>query len=198
MSFNYTMIKDEILSRVDIVEIIGETVTLEHKGKNYRGLCPFHKENTPSFNVNQEKQLFYCFGCNTGGDIFTFVMKHNNVSFKMAGEMLAARAGLATHKTSWADMQRIQAAKLKRKQEKGVTDKLRKGINDEYLRLCNIEQWSHKILKFVVNEDGLNRPAVQWALNTWSQVGCYLDEFLQGNELQRFYLTQHTRRLFHV
>lgn len=84
----------EISERLDIVDIVGETVKLNRKGNRYWGLCPFHAEKTPSFSVTPERNMFYCFGCHTGGDIFSFVMKRDGLDFKEALEMLAARAGI--------------------------------------------------------------------------------------------------------
>lgn len=85
----------DVESRVDIVDIIAETVKLTRKGDRYWGLCPFHQEKTPSFSVTPEKNMFYCFGCNSGGDIFSFVMKRDGVDFKAAVEILAAKAGIS-------------------------------------------------------------------------------------------------------
>lgn len=64
---------EEVRLRTDIVEIISEYVSLQRKGKTYLGLCPFHTEKTPSFTVTPEKQMFYCFGCNVGGNVFLFL-----------------------------------------------------------------------------------------------------------------------------
>ena len=63
---------EEIKSRVDIVELASEYLTLKKAGRNFIGLCPFHQEKTPSFTVNREKQIFYCFGCGEGGNVITF------------------------------------------------------------------------------------------------------------------------------
>ena len=90
----------EISERLDIVDIIGETVKLTRKGNRYWGLCPFHTEKTPSFCVTPERNMFYCFGCHTGGDIFSFVMKHDGLDFKEALEILAERAGIKLVSTS--------------------------------------------------------------------------------------------------
>ena len=84
----------EISERLDIVDIIGETVKLSRKGNRYWGLCPFHAEKTPSFSVTPERNMFYCFGCHAGGDIFSFIMKRDGLDFKEALEILAARAGI--------------------------------------------------------------------------------------------------------
>ncbi|MBC7324858.1 MAG: DNA primase, partial [Moorella sp. (in: Bacteria)] len=80
--------------RVDIVEVIGSYLQLKKRGRNYVGLCPFHKEKTPSFTVSPDKQMFYCFGCGAGGDVFAFLMKQDGLSFPEAVKSLAARAGL--------------------------------------------------------------------------------------------------------
>lgn len=85
---------EEIKSRCDLVEIVGEQISLEKRGENYVGLCPFHQEKTPSFSVSPEKQLYYCFGCGASGDIFSFVMQTENMSFTEAKSFLARRAGV--------------------------------------------------------------------------------------------------------
>jgi DNA primase len=85
----------EIKSRLDIVELISEYVSLKKAGRNFLGLCPFHNEKTPSFTVNREKQMFYCFGCGEKGDIFAFLMRLNNATFPEALKLLADRAGVA-------------------------------------------------------------------------------------------------------
>lgn len=80
---------DEIRDRADIVDLIGEYVDLKRSGSNYMGLCPFHSEKTPSFSVSPSKSIFKCFGCGVGGDVITFVMKRENLSFPEAVEFLA-------------------------------------------------------------------------------------------------------------
>ncbi|MGI6425416.1 MAG: DNA primase [Tepidanaerobacteraceae bacterium] len=89
MGFYSEDIIKEVQERADIVEIISAYTSLQKRGNNYMGLCPFHTEKTPSFNVDVEKRLFYCFGCGTGGNIFTFIMKKENLSFPEAIRYLA-------------------------------------------------------------------------------------------------------------
>jgi DNA primase len=85
---------DDLLNRVDIVEVIDRRVKLKKSGKNYSARCPFHEERSPSFSVNPDKQFYYCFGCGAGGNALTFVMEYDNVEFPQAVESLASSAGL--------------------------------------------------------------------------------------------------------
>jgi DNA primase len=84
----------EVRRRADIVEVISESVVLKRSGRNYLGLCPFHGERTPSFNVNPERQIYRCFGCGEGGDVFSFVMKSGHQTFPEALKTLADRYGV--------------------------------------------------------------------------------------------------------
>lgn len=85
---------EEVKRRADIVDLVSEYVTLKKGGRNFLGLCPFHKEKTPSFTVSREKQIFYCFGCGEGGNVLTFLMKMNNMSFPEAVRFLAGKTGV--------------------------------------------------------------------------------------------------------
>lgn len=91
---SYSSTLEEIKSRIDIVDLISEYVHLKRAGQNWRGLCPFHSEKTPSFIVSPAKQIFHCFGCGSGGDIFTFLIRYDNLSFQEAVRALAKRAGV--------------------------------------------------------------------------------------------------------
>jgi len=88
---------EEVKSRLDIVEVIGERVPLKKSGRAFKGLCPFHQERTPSFFVFPESQRYHCFGCGAGGDIFTFVMQMERLEFPEALRLLARRAGVMLH-----------------------------------------------------------------------------------------------------
>jgi len=85
---------EEVRERTDIIELIGEVVTLKKQGRNWVGLCPFHPEKTPSFNVTPSKQMYYCFGCQAGGNVFTFLMEHEKLEFPDAVRVLAERVGM--------------------------------------------------------------------------------------------------------
>jgi DNA primase len=85
---------EEIKSRIDIVNFISDYVELKKAGQNYKGLCPFHSEKTPSFMVSPSKQIFHCFGCGAGGDVITFLMKLENLSFNEAKRFIAKKAGI--------------------------------------------------------------------------------------------------------
>lgn len=102
-------VREEIRSRVDILEVISEHVTLKRVGRNYMGLCPFHTEKTPSFSVSQEYQAYHCFGCGEHGDVFSFVMKVDGLTFPEALEKLAKRAGV--------DISRLQTQQFSQKDQ---------------------------------------------------------------------------------
>lgn len=85
---------DQIRDRTDIVEVISAYLPLKKAGRSYKAPCPFHNEKTPSFIVSQDKQIYHCFGCGAGGNVFSFLMKHENLEFPEVVEMLAQKAGI--------------------------------------------------------------------------------------------------------
>lgn len=85
---------EELRNNVDIVDVISDYIELKKTGKNYKGLCPFHQEKTPSFTVNPDKQFYHCFGCGAGGDVFNFLMEIDQITFQESIKILAQRAGI--------------------------------------------------------------------------------------------------------
>ena len=100
---------EEVRSRNDIVDVISQYVRLSKKGSTYFGLCPFHNEKTGSFSVSPNKQMYYCFGCHAGGNVFTFLMQYENYTFGEAMEALAERAGVDLPKQEYTAAQRQEA-----------------------------------------------------------------------------------------
>ncbi|GEM_PF-291999 len=116
-------IPDEIIERIKstalIEDVVGEYVRLKKMGRSLKGLCPFHSEKTPSFNVNTEKGFYHCFGCGEGGNVFTFIMKMNNMNFVESVKFLAAKYGIAIPEESQAvtqeDLERQEIFKVNEK-----------------------------------------------------------------------------------
>ncbi|MBP2073013.1 DNA primase [Thermoanaerobacterium butyriciformans] len=111
MSYSKDVI-DRVIEENDIVDIVSNYVSLKRSGKDFKGLCPFHHEKTPSFNVSQEKQLYHCFGCHASGNVITFVMNIENIGFKEAVEFLADKAGIKIEEENLSGIE-YQKKKLK-------------------------------------------------------------------------------------
>lgn len=116
MSRNETV--REVAERLAIADIIGEYVALKRSGSNFVGLCPFHGEKTPSFNVNPAREIFHCFGCGAGGDIYNFIMRIEGISFPEALRKLAARAGITIDDRPLTEAEQRQ--KTEREQQRAI------------------------------------------------------------------------------
>src|SRR6476659_3117877 len=101
---------DDLKQQADIVVGIQDYVSLKKTGANYKGLCPFHGEKTPSFQVNRDKGFFHCFGCNVGGDVLKFLELHEKIGFAEAVKLLAQRFGVPLPEMEESDEQRANAA----------------------------------------------------------------------------------------
>ncbi|MGN0359278.1 MAG: DNA primase [Hominisplanchenecus sp.] len=99
---------EEVRERNDIVDVISGYVKLQRKGSSYFGLCPFHNEKSPSFSVSPGKQMYYCFGCGAGGNVFTFLMEYENYTFPEVMKILAERAGVALPEREYSQEERKQ------------------------------------------------------------------------------------------
>ena len=100
---------NDLIAKIDIVDVVGERVDLKKAGKNYNGLCPFHNEKTPSFTVSPDKQFFHCFGCQESGTAIGFVMLHDRLTFVEAIESLAASVGMSVPREAGSSRQEISA-----------------------------------------------------------------------------------------
>ena len=102
---------EEIRAKNDIVDVISGYVRIQKKGSNYMGLCPFHNEKSPSFSVSASKQIYHCFGCGAGGNVFTFLMNYENYTFQEAIKELADRAGVALPEVEYSAQAKKEADK---------------------------------------------------------------------------------------
>ncbi len=108
---------EEVRIRSDIVAIIGSYIRLKKSGSNYMGLCPFHNEKTPSFSVSQSKQMYHCFGCGVGGNVYTFIMEYENYTFVEALKFLAEKAGINLPEQEYSAREKRQVDLKKRLME---------------------------------------------------------------------------------
>lgn len=160
---------EEILNRVDIVELIAGYIPLKRFGRNYKALCPFHHEKTPSFVVNPDKQIFHCFGCSAGGNAFGFLMQYEHLEFPEAIEALARKAGVT-----------IQQASSAERRTQNLSDELHK-INETaahfYFNQLHSPQ-GEPALKYLLKR-GLTKETIQrfkigYAQDTWDSLLNYL------------------------
>ncbi|MCR4567565.1 MAG: DNA primase [Pseudobutyrivibrio sp.] len=114
MAYYSEEIIEEVRSRTDIVDVISQYVNLQKKGSQYFGLCPFHNEKTGSFSVSPQKQMYYCFGCGAGGNVFSFLMAYENMTFKEAVEELAPKCGVTLPQREMTYQERQRADKRSR------------------------------------------------------------------------------------
>ena len=151
---------DELREKADIVQVISDYVALKKRGKNYLGLCPFHSEKTASFTVSPDKHLYHCFGCHEGGNLFSFIMRVENVEFAEACEILAEKVGvtlqysgprIASTSSSKSQKERayfalLAAARFYQSHLKLADDYLKeRGINEksqkDFMLGCAVEEW---------------------------------------------------------
>lgn len=146
MAFYSDELVEEVRSRSDIVDVISGYVRLTKKGSTYFGLCPFHNEKTGSFSVSPVKQMYYCFGCGAGGNVFTFLMQYENYTFPEAMQELAQRAGIELPKQE-------QSAEAKRESDKRqILLEINKEAAKYYYMLLHSERGSTALAYFKKRE----------------------------------------------
>ena len=131
MAFYSEEVIEEVRASNDIIDVISRYVTLQRKGNSYFGLCPFHREKTPSFSATPDKQIFHCFGCGLGGNVIHFIMKVENINFKEAVEFLAERANIALPVTNY-DVGMSQDELKKREASKAEMYEINKIVKNPY------------------------------------------------------------------
>ncbi|MGA3291626.1 MAG: DNA primase [Candidatus Microgenomates bacterium] len=163
---------EEVKIRTDIVSIIGERIELKKAGRNYKAICPFHGEKTPSFMVSPELQIFKCFGCGEAGDVFAFLEKYEGMEFPEALKYLADRAGI-----------KLQSVNFGETSEK---EKLIE-LNTQAVRFYNYLLLNHpvakKALDYLMNQRGLKKEAIEEFQLGYSPESSYaLTKFLVGKK----------------
>ncbi len=191
MAGDFDAIIDRVRDATDIVELVGRYVTLKKAGKDYKALCPFHKEKTPSFYVVPDKQIFHCFGCGASGNVFAFLMKYENISFYEALKRLAAEAGIELPTSPTARKQISENERLYRANELA--------LKFFQLQLKKAPREVHEYLK----QRGLHATTIErfklgWAPDAWDGLVKYIekfnyqvDDFLKAGLLQRSERSQH-------
>lgn len=176
---------DEIRDRADIVDLIGEYVDLKRSGSNYMGLCPFHSEKTPSFSVSPSKGIFKCFGCGVGGDVITFVMKRENLSFPEAVEFLADKYSV-----------RLEVYKDENKEARDKRDRLYEINREAGLHFLKNYQTSQKTQLYLknrmLNDKTIRSYGIGYSKDSWTDLYDHLtklgyneDELLELNLISK-------------
>ena len=176
---------DEIRDRADIVDLIGEYVDLKRSGSNYMGLCPFHSEKTPSFSVSPSKSIFRCFGCGVGGDVITFIMKRENLSFPEAVEFLADKYNV-----------RLEVYKDENKEAREKRNRLYEINREAGLHFLNNYQASQKAQLYLKNrmlsDKTIRSYGIGYSKDSWTDLYDHLtkmgykeDELLELNLISK-------------
>ena len=169
MRFSSDLLED-IRNRCDIVDIISEYVHLKTAGKGFKGLCPFHGEKTPSFTVSPEKQLFHCFGCGEGGNVFNFLMKYEKLSFFEAVKMLAKKSGVSLpadeEKENFLDREKERLYKLN-------------NLAANYYRECLFRtDHGKKVINYLkkrgINDTSVEKYRLGYAPSSWDALTSFL------------------------
>jgi DNA primase len=159
----------DILNSSDIVEVISETVLLKKTGSNYFGLCPFHSEKTPSFSVNPNRQIFHCFGCSTGGSVFSFLMKYHNISFPEAVKMLARKYNIEIEDTLASPLQK------KKRELKETLFQLNLMVMELYNKLLKNSEYAGSYLKNRgISDEIIEEFQLGYSPASWETVASFL------------------------
>ncbi|RQD75463.1 MAG: DNA primase, partial [Candidatus Syntrophonatronum acetioxidans] len=191
---------EEVRQHFDLVEVISGYTSLKKAGRNYTGLCPFHSEKTPSFTVSPEKQLYHCFGCGAGGNVFSFIMAVENLSFPEAVKFLANRAGITLPERQLSEqgkkikiikeeLAEINELSMKYFQQvlfktemgkKALNYLIRRGLDKEIIKKFqlgySLPQWD-KLINFLKGKGYTQENILKAGLASRSERGSYYDRF---------------------
>jgi DNA primase len=161
---------EEIISKNDIVDTVSRYVKIDRKGKDYFGICPFHKEKTPSFSVVPAKQIYYCFGCNKGGNVINFVKDIENLDYSEAVRLLAERANiLIPEKNSYVD-----EAVLKKEKRTYEMNSLSARFFFENMKSQKNQHAREYLAKRKMKSETIPSFGIGYALKEWSALTEYL------------------------
>ena len=171
---------EEVRSRNDIVDVVSQYVKLTRRGASYFGLCPFHNEKTASFSVVPSKQMYYCFGCGAGGNVFTFLMQYENQTFEEAMQTLASRAGITLPQIEYTPEAGRKAA---RKQQE--LDIQKEAARFYYYQLGKSEKGRDYLKKRGLSEEIIRQFGLGWADSSGKNLYRYLRSKGYSDELLR-------------
>ncbi len=155
---------DDIRFNTDIADLIGGYINLKKMGPTLKALCPFHKEKTPSFTVNAQKQFFHCFGCGAGGDVFTFVMKYEGVDYPTAIKILAERSGIAIEYEKGSKSSEDKAILYK------INDEVSKLYRRCLLQMNNAKPARDYLAKREISDESSKEFMIGYAPNGWNNI----------------------------
>lgn len=167
MSTNNNDFKQQVADATDIVDVISQYVPLKKKGRNYTACCPFHSEKTPSFIVSPDKKIFHCFGCGAGGDVFTFVMKKENIQFYDTLKMLAQRAGIEIPKYNKQSQKQL-------KEREDIYNANREAGNYYYKNLKNNNNALGYLVDRGINASIIREFGLGYSKSDWSDLYFFL------------------------
>ena len=161
---------DELLNRVDLVEVVGRHVQLKRTGANYQGLCPFHSEKSPSFTVSPSKQFFHCFGCGKNGNAIGFLMEHTGSGFVETVKDLAQQSGLVVPQEQISP-QEAARQQAQREQRKTLSDVLAQAAHAYSERLRTTPLAIDYLKKRGLSGEIVQRFGLGYAPDTWRGLG---------------------------
>jgi len=159
----------QIKDKIDVVDLVGEYVSLKPAGINYKGLCPFHREKSPSFMVNRERQRWHCFGCNKGGDIFTFLQELEGMEFIEVLKHLADRAGVKLENTRGSEIQGNQKNRLKE-----ICEQAARFYHEFFVRMPAAEPAREYLQKRGLTDETIKHWQIGFVPDQWELLTQYL------------------------